>query len=119
LTGGKLAGEVLLFRNDTRAIVTVVFEASCFDDCEEVPAEFGFGGGVEKKGDHLSWVGFFQEGRKTSADTGGVDNNVAGIPEFGKGFKLGIEGGVADASPELTVADQVPRRLDEVVFEGG
>jgi hypothetical protein len=30
----------------------VVFEAAGFDDGEEVPADFGFGGGVEEEGDH-------------------------------------------------------------------
>ena len=42
--------------------------------------------------------GLFQEGGEASADTGGGANfvdvdDVAGVPEFGEGFELGVEGG--------------------------
>ena len=30
----------------------VIFESAGFDDGKEVPAEFGFGGGVEEEGDY-------------------------------------------------------------------
>ena len=44
--------------------------------------------------------GLFQEGGEAGADAGGVDDDVAGVPEFGEGFELGVEVGVASAGPE-------------------
>ena len=54
--------------------------------------------------------GFFEEGCEAGADAGGGANFVdvddaTGVPEFGEGFELGVEGGVAGAGPEFTVAD--------------
>jgi len=97
----------------------MVLESSSLNHGEEVPTEFGFGGGVEKKRNHFGWVGFIEERGEARADTGGIDDDVTGIPEFGEGFELGVEGGMAGAGPEFAVADQVSGSLDEVVFEGG
>ena len=40
----------------------VVFEATCFNDGEEIPAEFGLGGGVEEERDDFGGECFFEEG---------------------------------------------------------
>ena len=62
--------------------------------------------------------GLFQEGGE--ADVGGGANFVdgvnevdvddaAGVPEFGEGFELGVEGCMAGTGPEFAVADEVAR----------
>jgi hypothetical protein len=89
----------------------VTFEATGFDDGEEVPTEFGFGGGGEEEGDYNLSESCLQEGGQASTYAGGGVNTVdvddaAGVPEFGEGFELGVEGGVAGAGPEFAVADE-------------
>ena len=83
----------------------MVLKSSCFDDGEEVTAEFGIGGGGEEEGDYNLSESCLQEGGKTGAYAGGSVNAVdvddaAGVPEFGEGFELGVEDGVAGACPE-------------------
>ena len=39
----------------------IILKATSFNNSKEIPAEFGFGGGVEKKRNHFSWVGFLKE----------------------------------------------------------
>jgi hypothetical protein len=114
----------LLLKRILRRFASIILEATCFDDGEEVPAEFGFGGGGEEEGDYNVSESSLQEGGQTCAYAGSGVNAVdvddeAGVPEFGEGFKLGVEGGVAGACPEFTVANKIAWGLDKVVFEGG
>jgi hypothetical protein len=88
----------------------VVLEAMGFDEGEEGPAEVGFRAGGENVGDDEAYgwgPGFGEEAGETGAETGGIDDEVAGLPVVAKTAEGLIKIGVGDILPAEAGYDAV------------
>jgi hypothetical protein len=87
--------------------VDMVAEAAGLDDGEEAPAYFGFLRLGELDGDDTGGEGTVEERPEAFAHTGGVDDDVLGVPGLGKAFEFAEYGKVTFADPTVAGDDVV------------
>lgn len=105
---GKLAPEVEVAGIGVRR--RMVLKAVGFHDGEEGPAEVGFGASGESEGDDEAIGGepeFGEKAGKAGAETGGVDDEVAGVPFGTQVAEDGVERGVGYTLPAKAGDDAI------------
>ena len=95
----------------------MVTEAAGLDDGEEAPADLGFFLLGELDRDDTGGEGTIQQGPEAFADAGGIDDDVLGMPGFGKALELAEDGQMVFADPTVTGNDMIGGMAEG--FEGG
>ena len=97
--------------------VDMVTEAASLDDGDKAPAKLGFFGLGEFDRDDTSRKEAVEHGPEAFAHTGGVNDDVLGMPGFGEDFDLSTDGKVVFADPTVAGDDMVGGALER--GEGG
>lgn len=108
--GGKLAPEVEVAGIGVRG--RMVLKAVGFNDGEEGPAEVGFRASGEGEGDDEAIGGepeFGEEAGEAGAETGGINDEVAGVPFGTQVAEDGVERGVGGPLPAKAGDDAIER----------
>ena len=92
--------------------VDMVTEAASLDDGKEAPADLGLFRLGELDRDDPGWEGPVEHGPEAFADTGGVDDDVLGMPGTGEGFEFTEDAEVVFADPTVTGDDMIGGALE-------
>jgi len=115
-TGKDLANAMAILEADF-VCTNFITEAAGLDDGEETPANLGFFLLGEFDGDEAGREGTIEHGPEAFADASGIDDNVLGMPGFGKIFEFAKNRNVIFADPTMAGDDMIGGVLER--FECG